>query len=419
MNNIWEGDDDVISKILSNDVSANGKTDDQAKSLHQEFMEVGEKYELSTKREFSLENLLHEFQKLNSVVEEKLKGDESCCVSKEEARGHTAKQKAVKPPPGFPPKTNSIADVNTKPKVKPPPGFPPKVNTAAAKLKSKVGPPPGFPLKVNTAAAKLKSKVGPPPGFPLKVNTAAAKLKSKVGPPPGFPPMKVNAMTDVKKPSAQHPPLGFPTKQQQTNNTCLTTKPRQKLGVMMEDFHSLSTIMDQELSTYENKLLTARDQMGSITDNLKEQGKVEMLKTLFYEQQEKMKTIEKQNEQHMIQAEANHKKEKEQMRKHTESQLNRIAQKNHDQKLKVEFNKALKSREAEIENLNAMVSDLQNELDKQVVAKPNKKLQFEFNRALNDREEEIDRLNAVIHDMQCELEQYEGGSDDIAMEVRH
>lgn len=409
MVDIWDGEEDVISKILNNNnhhVSANDTNNYQTKSLHQEFMEIGENYQLPVIRKSSLEDVMQEFRQLNSVAEEKVNKDISC-VYKEEAR----QQNVLKPPPGFQPKTNS--------------------NTLHIVPKRSVKPPPGFPVK-SAPDVDMKRMVKPPPGLSLKnvnANTtdSASLSKSKVvRPPPGFPTTRnVDITKKDVQPNLQHqkPSSLVMIKHRYGNgmkDTCIE-KPRQKLALMMEDFDSLSTIMDQELSSYEEKLVASNNQKGC--DSLKEQGKVEMLKTLYYEQQEKTKVLEKQHEQIIIQTEVNHKNEMEDMKNYYENKLNKMAAQvsaaqKPDQNLKVEYNKAIQRREDEIENLNVMVSDLQNELDKhQTTSKPNKKLQFEFNRVLNEREEEIDRLNGVIHDMQCELERYEGGSDEIAMEV--
>ena len=400
MEDIWEGEVDVISKILNNDnVSSDDTNNHQLKSLHEEFMEIGENYQLPAKRKSSLEDIIKDFAQLNSVAEEKVNKDTSC-VSKEEAQQH----KVIRPPPGFQPKTKSTA-LNVDPirKIKPPPGFPAKSAPDVNKGRQ-IKAAPGLPLKVANISTAIN----------------ASLLKTKVVKPrSGF----ENIMkADTKKAGLQHQqPSGFAMKPQQRNRMEETQreKPKQTLALMMEDFHSLSTIMDQELISYEERLVASRNQKGC--DNLKEEGKVEMLKTLYYEQQEKMKCLEKQHEQDTIQAENNHKQELSDMRNYYENKLNKMAAQaaaqRPDQNLKMEYNKAQQRNEAEIENLNAMVTDLQNELDKQTSSKPNKKLQYEFNRALNEREEEIDRLNGVIHDMQSELERYEGGSDEIAMEV--
>lgn len=408
MVDIWDGEEDVISKILNNnnhDVSSDDRNNHQTKSLHQEFMEIGENYQLPLIRKSSLEDVMQEFRQLNSVAEEKVNKDINC-VYKEEAQH----QNVLKPPPGFQPKTNSNPlHVDPKRNVKPPPGFPAK-SAPDVDMKRKVKPPPGLPLKnVNANTA----------------NSASLSKSKVVRTPPGFPTTRnVDSRKKEVQPNLQHqkPSSGLVMIKHRNGNGMKDThteKPRQKLALTMEDFHSLSTIMDQELSSYEEKLVAAHNQKGC--DSLKEQGKVEMLKILYYEQQEKTKVLEKQHEHIIIQTETNHKNEMEDMKNYYENKLNKMtaqasAAQKPDQNLKAECNKAIQRRKDEIENLNAMVSDLQNELDKQTTSKPNKKLQFEFNSALNEREEEIDRLNGVIHDMQCELERYEGGSDEIAME---
>lgn len=370
METLWEGEDDVISKILNGRHDVGCLEDHQAKSLHQEFMEIGEKYELPIiKKRYSLENMLNEFQQLNNVAEEKLKD-----VLMEETASKLAdnktkpKQKVLKSPPGFLPKFKSLV-------VKPPPGFP-SINNYTV-----VEPPPGFTPK------NMESEIRPPPGFPAKSD---AKRSDKV------------KLQVVKK-----APFDFHQKKD--------------LKVMMEDFQSLSHIMDQELSSYENNMLKAREDTSSNIESIKEQGKVEMMKTLFYEQQDRMKSSEKKYEDDCIQRDAKYKNKLKEMNKQYEAQLNTMAtrmkqQQQPDKKLQEEFNRALNRRDAEIENLNAMVSDLQCELEAQANS-PNQKLQFEFNRVLNEREEEIDCLNGQLHDMQCQLDRYEGGADDIAMEV--
>lgn len=335
MEESWE-EVDVISKLLNEENfggSVDGVEDSLRKSLHDEFLEIGEKYEVPKKRSF--QDFLSELKAIDNIADQNIKQQNTTSSSGVSAVEYTPVVdnnsviiKAVRPPPGFPEKPNGI---------------------------------PFAPKLVNSNSSLL--------GFALKQAQVSKSVKRVI----------------KNKPS--------PTKK------CLNDT--------LKEFNHLSSVMDCELSTYELKLLTMKEQKEMVLEGAREQGRVDMMKTLLYEQQEAMRKLE-----------TKHQNEIKDMKEQHQQQLQQLTNKRSDTDLQMEYNKVLNKREDEIENLNAMVHDLQCELDNHLEGGSIADLQIKFNRALDEREEEIENLNATIHDLQSELEVFQGGQDDIAMEVR-
>jgi len=291
-----------------------------------------------------------------------------------------------------------------------------------------------------------------------------SKPKIVIRPPPGFPvkptgtPLASKLLANQKNSLLRFAVSQTILKGEKNTRKYLPNKPsttKKCLSDTMKEFSRLSSVMDRELKTYEIKLLTMNEQKEMVLEGAREQGRVGMLKTLFYEQQEAMRELESQHrnqiedmkEQHkqQLQQFTNNKIVKPMTRSDTDLQMefNKVLNKREDEienlnamvhdlqcelevnlqgdsaaDLQMQFNKVLNKREDEIENLNAMVHDLQCELEEKLRGSSTADLQIQFNRALDDREEEIENLNATIHDLQSELEVFQGGQDDIAMEVR-
>ena len=316
MEEFWE-ENDFISKHLNKEIHNDQSEDELSeclfKSLHQEFIEVGEDYEIPQKMIY--QDVQKKCNVTKEVVDDELKIKQNTSTFKEEV---DLRRNLLQP-------VQSEVKV-TKKMVRPPPGFLPK-SKVAEKTNSVVKvPPPGFHKKTN-----LKI----PPGLNLK-NFAMNKT-NPVRPPPGF------KLENSKKPKT--------------------------FSTIINEFDSLSCIMDKELQTYKMNIINMKEQKQCYQENLKDVGRVDILKTLLYEQQNQIKSMEKQHQQEI-------------------------------QELKRQLSEANKKKKKKNDE-----------------PKSNKDLQMEFNKVLNEREEEIDNLNAMIHDLQFELESYQGGSDDIAMEV--
>uniref|UniRef100_A0A7M5X125 Uncharacterized protein n=1 Tax=Clytia hemisphaerica TaxID=252671 RepID=A0A7M5X125_9CNID len=386
----WE-EGDVISKILNeneNKMSFKNEEKTPMKSLYEEFLEIGEKYEFPPR---TVE--VEEFDCVELLKETEVADEQMMKMNGGSSNGTLKKNSQFRPDAQS--KLSNTVQIKSTPFV-----------ANAERIPSEES---NLSTKTNNPVTELSNKtvVRPPPGFPAKPkgekpNSNAVQRLLNQSPPQEL------------KPTANHF-KDIPNIQSSISNT----KPS-KLSGMMKEFECLSVVMDQEIHKYENQLLTNRT---------KDEGRIDMMKTLYYEQQEKVensnlnhhqkiKMLEKQHQEKIREMELQHQRELQKLKKNFEKEKTGV------EELQIEFHKLLDERQHEVDALNVKINGLQSESLDQETPFPLasgvddvKKLQNEFNNELFKREEEIDRLNATIFDLRYKLEAYEeGGHDHIAWE---
>ncbi|XP_066927477.1 microtubule-associated tumor suppressor 1 homolog [Clytia hemisphaerica] len=389
----WE-EGDVISKILNenkDEMSFKNEEKTPMKSLYEEFLEIGEKYEFPPRTVEVGEFNCVERSKETEVADEQMMKTNAGPLNRT-----LKKTKKMFNPSQF--ETSLPSKLSTRTST---------TNSAPFVAKAERIPSEESNLSTKTNKHVTKTVVRPPPGFPAKPkgekptsNTVQRLLNQS-------PPQEL-------KPTATHF-KDIPNIQSSISKT----KPS-KLSGMMKEFECLSVVMDQEIHKYENQLLTNRT---------KDEGRIDMMKTLYYEQQEKVeksnfnyhqkiKMLEKQHQEKMREMDLQHQRELQKLKKNFEKEKTGV------EELQIEFYKLLDERQHKVDALNVKINDLQSESLDQETSPPSvsggddvKKLQNEFNNELYEREEEIDRLNATISDLRYKLEAYEeGGHDHIAWE---
>ena len=395
----WE-EGDVISKILKeneNDMSFKNEEKTPMKSLYEEFLEIGEKYEFPSTvevQELNCVDLLNEVEVADEQIKKKIESPKVSLKTTKKMFNPLLKDYQFKP--SQPLKLSKTSKT--------------KSTSPVAKGNSIPSEESKFSTNGKAFATELSNKivVQPPPGFPAKPTGQKPHPKTieRLLNPRSIPQSPPKEL----KPTANHFKI-IPNVQSNISKG----KPS-KLSGMMKEFECLSVVMDQEIHKHENQLLTNRT---------KDEGRIEMMKTLYYEQQEKkeklnlnhqqkIKMLEKQHQEKLSEMEFKHQLEIQKLKKDSEKE------KAGDED---ELYKLLDGRHHEVDALNVKINELQSQLLEKE-APPSapgndvKKLQNEFNNELYEREEEIDRLNATIFDLRYKLETFEeGGHDHIAWEV--
>lgn len=173
-----------------------------------------------------------------------------------------------------------------------------------------------------------------------------SKSKTVVRPPPGF--NKTN--WDTEKRTKNLSAIRIMEEASAVNHNKSSGQKWRAADEFLSEFHNLSTIMDKELLHYvSNVQVMDEEKQSSRHLEIKNQGKVDILKSLLYEEKYKMKNLEHE-----------YKKKLQSTGKKYNAEIERLQQTIRDNNessrcLQNEFNKVLNERESEIETLYAEV----------------------------------------------------------------
>ena len=218
-------------------------------------------------------------------------------------------------------------------------------------------------------------------GLKESLQLRVVQSEKKVRPPPGF----SKPFLEPKKqciPSVDSINRNEKVMFQKNNvDNCIKTKvkpppgfqipPKHSVKDYLEEFKMLSELMDIEISRSIKNAEAVRDQRESVKEEFKYKGKVDVLKAMLCEEREKLET----------------------------------AKRNHEQSL----DRTREKHQKDIEHLQVRLREKEED---------SRCLQKEFNKALNERECEIESLYVEVNNLQSERQTFEGGPDEIAMEVR-